>query len=143
LESGKLEFTAQPIEAVSYAHKIKKGEAEIDWRQSAIRVRNHIHGLSPWPGAFSNLELGQRLERVKILRAEVVGAAHGVPGAILDSDMTVACGDGAIRVLEVQRAGGVVMPGHELIRRESLSPGALFKLIFDSWRMGVRHNPLI
>ena len=117
MENGDLEFSEQSIDGVSYAHKIEKGEAEIDWRQSAVQVRHHIHGLSPWPGAFSNLKLGQRLKRVKILRAELVGEAIGVPGAILDREMTVACGDGAIRVLEAQRAGSVVIPGDELIRQ--------------------------
>ena len=126
LESGKLEFAQQPTAGVSYAHKIEKAEAEIDWRKSAIEVRNHIHGHSPSPGAFSNLCLSGRLERIKILRAEAVGAS-GVPGTILDGDMTVACGVGAIRVLEGQRAGRVVVQGDELMRRESLSPGAMFK----------------
>ncbi len=132
MENGELEFTEQSTDEVSYARKLEKGEAEIDWRQSAVRVCRHIHGLSPWPGAFSNLKLGQRLERVKILRAEVVGEAIGVPGTILDREMTVACGNGAIRVLEAQRAGSVVMPGDVLFRRESVSPGAMFKLLEKS-----------
>jgi len=126
LEGGKLEFAQQSTAGVTYAHKIEKAEGEIDWSQSAIQVRNHIHGLSPSPGAFSNLDLGQRLERFKILRAKAVGAS-GVPGTILDKEMTVACGEGAIRVLEGQRAGRIVMPGYELMRRESLPPGAMFK----------------
>jgi methionyl-tRNA formyltransferase len=127
LESGKLEFAEQSTAGVTYAHKIEKAEAEIDWRQSAIQVRNHIHGLSPSsPGAFSNLYLVNRLERIKILRAEAVELS-GVPGTILDNEMTVACGEGAIRVVEGQRAGRVVMPGYELMRRESLPPGAMFK----------------
>jgi methionyl-tRNA formyltransferase len=127
LDNGILEFAEQSADNVSYAHKIGKGEAEIDWRQNAVRVRNHIHGLSPSPGAFSNLQLAQRLERVKILRAEVVGGVVGVPGTVLDREMTVACGDGAIRVLETQRAGSVVMPGHELMRRLSVPTGAMLK----------------
>ena len=117
MENGKLQFTEQSTEAVSYAQKIRKHEVAIDWTQSAVRVHDHVHGLSPWPGAYSNLKLGDRIERVKILRVEVFGAAIGVPGTLLDKEMTVACGEGAIRVLAAQRAGGVVIPGHELVRR--------------------------
>lgn len=125
LEGGTIEFAKQSTAGVTYARKIEKAEAQIDWRQSAIQVRNLIHGLSPSPGAFSNVALG-RFERIRILRAETVEAT-GVPGTILDENMTVACGEGAIRVLEAQRAGRVVIPGHELMRRESLLPGAVFK----------------
>ncbi len=126
LESGKIEFVEQPTAGATYARKIEKAEAEIDWRQTAIQVRNRIHGLSPYPGAFSNLDLGQRLERIKFLRSETVDTS-GAPGTILDEEMTVACGEGAIRVLQGQRAGRIVLPGHELMRRESLPPGAMFR----------------
>ena len=126
LERGTLRFTEQPTVGVSYARKIEKGEAEIDWRRSAAQVRNLIHGLSPVPGAYSLLPFRQGLERVKILRAEATSAS-GAPGAILDADMTVACGEGAIRVLEGQRAGRAVAQGPELMRRESLRPGAMFR----------------
>ena len=127
LENGNLEFAEQPTESVRYARKIEKSEAEIDWRQSAIRVRNHIHGLSPSPSAFSNLEIEHRVERVKILRAEVLGGVEGVPGSIVDMEMTVACSDGAIRVIEAQRAGSTVMPGFELMRRARMPLGVTFK----------------
>jgi methionyl-tRNA formyltransferase len=127
LEGGNLEFTEQSAVGVCYAHKIEKGEAAINWKRSSVDVRNHIHGLSPYPGAFSKPFFGQSLDRIKILRAETV-EADGVPGTILDKKMTVACGEGAIRVVEGQRAGRIALPGHELMRRESLSPGASFKL---------------
>jgi len=126
LGSGRLEFTEQSSHGVTYAHKIEKAEAEIDWTQPADRVRNHIHGLSPSPGAFSNLSLRLTTDRLKVLRAEVV-AGSGVPGTILDKTMTVACGDGAVRLLEVQRPGGIVVQGHELMRQQSLSRGVTFK----------------
>jgi methionyl-tRNA formyltransferase len=126
LGSRTLEFTEQSSQGVTYAHKIEKGEAEIDWTKPADRVRNHIHGLSPSPGAFSNLSVRLRTDRLKVLRAEVV-AASGVPGTILDKEMTVACGDGAVRLLEVQRPGGVVVQGREMMRQQSLSPGVSFK----------------
>ena len=110
-------FREQSSFGVCYAHKIGKGEAEIDWTRGAVQIRNHIHGLSPAPGAFSNLSIGGRLERIKILRVEVIGA-NGVPGTILDNQMTVACGDGAIRIIEGQRAGRAAMPGPDIMRGE-------------------------
>jgi len=125
LENGALHFTEQASSGICYARKIDKGEGEIDWGRSAVDVRNHIHGLSPVPGAYSILALNGRLERIKIFRAEVVGMT-GAPGTILDNEMTVACGGGAIRIVEGQRAGRVVMPGRELMRRESVALGAAF-----------------
>ncbi len=91
----------------------------------AEAVRNHIHGLSPTPGAFSNLAIRGVMERVKILRAEIAAGA-GAPGAILDETMTVACDKGAIRILEAQRAGRTALSGAELMRRESVPVGAAF-----------------
>ncbi len=72
MEAGRLEFREQSSEGVCYAGKICKDEAEIDWRRTAEQVRNHVHGLSPTPGAFSNLSAGDRQERVRVLRAEAV-----------------------------------------------------------------------
>jgi methionyl-tRNA formyltransferase len=126
LQNGTLDFVEQPASGVTYATKVEKSEAEIDWRQSASQVRNRIHGLSPSPGAYSYLYFGERLERIKILRAEV-NDRRGVPGTILDQEMTVACREGAIRVVEGQRAGRTSLPGHELMRRESLMPGIMFR----------------
>jgi methionyl-tRNA formyltransferase len=135
LERGTLRFSEQSAVGVTYARKIEKDEAEIDWRRGAAQVRNLVHGLSPSPGAYSHLLFRQGLERVKILRAEAVEAT-GVPGAILDGEMTVACGEGAIRVLEGQRAGRTAAPGGELMRRESLRPGAMFRPFGESRAAG-------
>ena len=126
LEHGALNFVEQPASGATYATKIEKSEAEIDWCESASQVRNRIHGLSPSPGAYSYLYFGERLERIKILRAEV-NDRKGFPGTILDQEMTVACREGAIRVVEGQRAGRTTLPGHELMRRESLMPDMLFR----------------
>jgi methionyl-tRNA formyltransferase len=126
LEGGGLEFHEQPCAGACYAHKIDKNETQIDWTQNADAVRNHIHGLSPMPGAFSNLVIRNKVERIKILRVEAALSA-GVPGTILDHSMTVACGEAAIRVLEVQRAGRTVVSGRELMRRESVPIGAAFQ----------------
>ncbi len=126
LRSGTLIFKEQPSAGACYAHKIEKHETEIDWTRNAETVRNHIHGLSPAPGAFSNLVIRGSKVRVRILRAETT-TLSGAPGAILDNGMTVACGDGAIRILEGQRAGGIILSGDELIRRESIPVGTAFK----------------
>ena len=125
LAADRLEFRPQDSAGVTYARKIEKSEAPIDWTMDAVRVRNHIHGLAPSPGAYSEIDCGGRLERIKILRAVVVEGS-GPPGAILDGDMTVACGQGAIRVLEAQRPGKSVMTGAELMRGGKILPGARF-----------------
>ena len=100
----RLRFQAQSEEGVSYARKIDKAEAAIDWRADAVTVRNHIHGLSPAPRAFSEISGGEPGERIKFLRVEVVDG-EGEPGALIGPDFRVACGQGAIRALEIQRAG--------------------------------------
>ena len=125
MASGRLEFREQADVGATYARKIDKGETEIDWRQSAVDVRNHIHGLSPTPGAFSNLPIGRGRERIKMLRVEVV-TASGDPGTILDDEMTVACGEGALRILQAQRSGRNVKTGRELVRDDRIVAGAVF-----------------
>lgn len=113
LEQGTLTFREQQGEA-SYAQKITKREAEIDWSRSSTEVRNHIHGLSPAPGAFSILSTGGRKERIKLYRAASV-PGQGAPGDVLSADMTVACGEGAIRIIEGQRVGKMIVRGRELL----------------------------
>ena len=125
METGLLEFHDQPAVGASYALKIVKGESDIDWTQRAETVRNQIHGLSPAPGAFSKIRLGNRDENIKFFRAEVT-TGTGTPGMLLSEDMRVACGAGAIRVLQAQRSGKVVMSGRELVRGATLVPGAVF-----------------
>lgn len=90
----------QPDEGVSYAHKIEKAEAQIDWSESAAVVDRKIRGLSPFPGAWCEVE-GQR---VKLL-ASRVSDSSGAAGEVLDDALTVACGEGAVELLRLQRAG--------------------------------------
>jgi len=125
LATGNLNFKPQLSTGVCYARKIDKSEIEVDWMGDAETVRNHIHGLSPMPGAFSTLVIRSIPERVKILRVEIA-SGFGQPGTIVDDAMTVACGTGAIRVLEGQRAGRTVVSGHELMVRESVQIGDAF-----------------
>jgi methionyl-tRNA formyltransferase len=125
LAAGRLNFHPQSSQGVTYARKIEKSEAPIDWTADAIRVRNHVHGLSPSPGAYGEIECGGRTERIKILRAAVVDRS-GPPGAVLDGEMTVACGMGAIRIVEAQRPGKSAMSGAELMRGAKIAIGARF-----------------
>ena len=97
MEASLLEFHEQPTIGACYARKIDKSETEIDWTQSAETVRNHIHALSPAPGAFSKVVIGNSAENIKLFRAEATTGA-AAPGMLLCEDMRIACGTGAIRV---------------------------------------------
>jgi methionyl-tRNA formyltransferase len=125
MEAGLLEFQEQSAVGICYAHKITKSEAEVDWRQTAESVRNQIHGLSPAPGAFSKVLIGNHDESIKFLRVEIA-TGTGSPGALLSEDMSIACGAGAIRILQAQRAGRTIMTGRELMRGAKLAPGVIF-----------------
>ena len=123
--AGLLEFQDQSAVGVCYARKIQKSEAEIDWTQAAESIRDQIHGLSPAPGAYSKIRIGDREENIKILRAEAT-VGTGPPGTLLSEDMRVACGTDAIRVLQAQRSGKTLMSGRELLRGAKLSQGVVF-----------------
>ncbi len=119
-----LAFTPQAEAGVTYAHKIDKSEARIDWKKPASDVHNLIRGLAPFPGAFFEVSLGKGLECVKVFRTRIAQGA-GTPGTVLDDGLTIACGEGAIRLLVVQRAGKVPMPAEEFLRGARLSRGTL------------------
>ncbi|MBE7245656.1 MAG: methionyl-tRNA formyltransferase [Actinomycetospora chiangmaiensis] len=124
LEGGSLTFRPQPAEGVVYAHKITNEEARIDWSREAAVVAAHINGLSPFPGAFFEADLGKGPERVKVLRALPAEGA-GEPGTLLDGEATIACGTGAVRLLELRRAGkGGSATGGEFVRGARLAAGA-------------------
>jgi methionyl-tRNA formyltransferase len=123
LENGELTFTPQSEEKLVYAHKIDKAEARIDFSKAAAELHNLIRGLSPFPGAFFEADFGKGLERVKILRAALADGS-GAPGEILDAAATVACGQGALTLIEVQRAGRGVVSGQDFARGLKLAPGA-------------------
>jgi methionyl-tRNA formyltransferase len=125
LERGALQLTKQPDEGVTYAAKIEKAEAHIDWTRTAREVLRHIHGLSPFPGAWSEVPVDGAPVRMKILRVEPADG-RGPPGAVLDGQLTVACGAGAIRIVELQRAGKAPMKAGEFLRGTPLTAGARF-----------------
>jgi methionyl-tRNA formyltransferase len=121
LERGKLQLTKQSDEGVSYAAKIDKAEARIDWSRRAREVLRHIHGLSPFPGAWCEMPIEGQAVRVKILRCAIAAGA-GEAGELLDDQLTVACGEGAIRILELQRAGKAPMKAKDFLRGTPLKP---------------------
>ena len=123
LERGTLQLTKQPSDGVTYAAKIDKAEARIDWTKPAHQVLRHIHGLSPFPGAWCELAGEGEPARLKILRCEPADGA-GLPGAVLDDHLTIACGDGAIRILDLQRAGKAPMEAAAFLRGTQLGPPA-------------------
>jgi methionyl-tRNA formyltransferase len=122
LEPGTLTLTPQPEEGVTYATKIDKAETRIDWRQPWQEVHNHIRGLAPFPGAWFEIAEGKPV-RVKVLRT-TRDEGSGPPGTLLDDRLTVACGDGAVRILELQRAGARAMKAEEFLRGTPLMAGA-------------------
>ncbi len=120
LSLGQASETPQPEEGVTYAKKILKEEARIEWAKSSRDIDCLIRGLSPVPGAWCEVNG----ERLKILYADLVDG-KGMPGEILDDALTVACGDGALRLVRLQRAGKSVMTAHELLRGFALSKGTI------------------
>ncbi|MGJ4946012.1 methionyl-tRNA formyltransferase [Bradyrhizobium sp. HKCCYLS1011] len=125
LERGALTLTRQPEDGVTYAAKIEKAEAKIDWAKPAHAVLRHIHGLSPFPGAWSEVEVDGEAVRVKILRC-TLSAGAGTPGEVLEDQLTIACGEGAIRIVELQRAGKAPMQAADFLRGTPLKRGASF-----------------
>ena len=121
LERGKLQLTKQSDEGVTYAAKIEKAEARIDWNRPAHAVLRHIHGLSPFPGAWCEMAIEGEQVRVKILRCETADGS-GVSGDVLDDHLAVACRQGALRILELQRAGKQPMKAEEFLRGTPLKP---------------------
>jgi methionyl-tRNA formyltransferase len=123
LERGALQLKVQGEDGVTYAAKIDKAEARIDWSKPAHAVLRHIHGLSPFPGAWSEISGEGEQARVKILRCELASGS-GAPGAVLDDRLAIACGEGAIRITELQRAGKASMKAAEFLRGTPLKPPA-------------------
>ena len=121
LERGKLQLTKQSEQGVTYAAKIEKAEAWIDWNKPARAVLRHIHGLSPFPGAWCEMPIEGQPVRVKILRGAMADGA-GAAGEVLDDHLAVACQEGALRILELQRAGKAPMKADEFLRGTQLKP---------------------
>jgi methionyl-tRNA formyltransferase len=119
LQDDALHLTAQNEDGANYARKIDKGETRIDWEKSAQDVHNHVRGLSPFPGSWCEMEIGGTLERVKILRT-VIADGTGVAGEILGG-LTIACGQGSVSIIELQRAGGKPLSAGDFLRGAALT----------------------
>jgi methionyl-tRNA formyltransferase len=123
IERGTLTLTPQPEAGVTYARKIGKDETRISWERPWQEVHDHIRGLSPFPGGW--FETAGESARVKVLRT-TKGEGAGAPGTVLDDKLTVACGDGAVRILELQRAGRQAMKADEFLRGTPVAAGTRF-----------------
>lgn len=122
LERGSLGFTPQSGTGVTYAAKITKNECRIDFSQPAKMVHDHVRGLSPAPGAYFEIDWGQGVKRIKVLRA-IPFDGHGEPGIVIDDHLGIACASGAIRLVEVQPAGKSAMSAEEFMRGVRITPG--------------------
>jgi methionyl-tRNA formyltransferase len=123
VERGALDPKPQPETGVAYAAKIGKGETHIDWSLPWKEVHDHIRGLSPFPGAWFEVAIDGAPVRIKVLRT-TRGEGSGAPGTVLDRCLTIACGDGAVRLLQLQRAGRQVMTAEEFLRGTPVAEGA-------------------
>ena len=120
LEAGTLTLTPQPADGITYARKIDKHETRIDWAEPATAVHNHIRGLSPFPGAWCEMEIAGRRERVKVLRTHLAEGG-GNPCDIIGADLTIACGNGAVRLTRLQKAGGKVLGADQFLLGSQVS----------------------
>jgi methionyl-tRNA formyltransferase len=122
LERDDLPLTPQADEGVLYAAKIDKEECRVDFAKPAQDVHNHMRGLSPFPGAWFEAEIGGKVERIKVLHSELAsGSAE--PGTMIDDRLAIACGSGAVRVTQLQKAGGKPLGADEFLRGTSLIHG--------------------
>lgn len=124
LEAGDLPLTQQAEEGVLYAAKIDKAETRIDFSKPAKDVHNHIRGLSPFPGAWFELPIAGKPERVKVLASERAGdEVSKLAGTVLDDRLTIACGKGAVRLMRLQKAGGKPLDAADFLRGTPVSAG--------------------
>jgi len=124
--TGKIQPRAQPAEGVSHVPKITKEQGRIDWQQPATAIWNRIRAFTPWPGAFTFLPAQPRPRLLKIWKAEPVAAAPTEPGRLLAADkggIVVACGEGALKILELQLESGRRMTAPEFLLGHPLPPG--------------------
>jgi methionyl-tRNA formyltransferase len=122
LEANQLSFTPQSADGATYARKITNEEARIDWNRPASDIHDQVRGLSPFPGAFFEADLGRGPERVKVLRTRVAEGS-GAAGTLLDRTGTIACEKGALRLVHVQRSGKAPTSAEDFWRGVRVEPG--------------------
>lgn len=123
LERGEAHAAPQPEDGVVYAAKLTRDDGRLDWTASADAIDRQVRALTPWPGCWFDLPAALGGERVKVLSA-LPADGSGAPGAVLDSEMTVACGQGAVRIVAAQRPGKAAVSGGDFLRGLRLAPGA-------------------
>ena len=125
LSRGALTEMPQSAEGVTYASKLSKSETRIDWTGDAKSVHDHIRGLSPFPGAWCEITVGGKSERLKVLKSAAVADISAVAGEVVSVEgaPVIACGSGAVRLVQVQRAGKKPMAAAEFLRGAQLKPG--------------------
>lgn len=124
--AGNIIPQKQPAEGVSYARKIEKEDGHLDWTQPARVLWNRLRAFTPWPGAFTFLPAEPKPLLLKIWQAEPVDEMRGAPGEVLQADksgLVVACREGALRILTLQREGGRRMSASEFLTGSHLQPG--------------------
>lgn len=124
LERNQLTTKLQSLEGITYAEKINKSEAKIDWSKPSSQIHDQIRGLSPFPGAWCEMDLSGKRTRVKILSATKVDE-QGVAGEVMDNNLTIACGDGALRLVRLQRAGKSPQKADEFLRGNKIEIGSM------------------
>ena len=124
LEAGELTLTEQSDEGVTYAKKIEKSETRIDFSKDGARVHKHIMGLSPFLGAWFELGEGKKAARVKVLASKYIDYVDSAEaGTVIDDTLTIACGEGAIALVELQKAGSKPMKVDEFLCGNSIPKG--------------------
>ncbi len=119
---GRLRAEPQPADGATYASKLRREEARLDWRRSASELERQVRAFDPWPGAYFEA----RGERIRVLAAEIQPLAPAAePGTVLDASLAIACGNGALRPLRLQRAGRAALPTADFLRGFALPPGTL------------------
>jgi methionyl-tRNA formyltransferase len=124
LATGQLKAEPQPAMGFTYAAKLKTHEGQIDWRKTNVELDRLVRALNPAPGVW----FSDRGERIKVLEAEAVAGA-GAPGEVLDDQLTVACGQGALKVLRLQRPGKTLLPAMEFLRGYPIARGARLECV--------------
>lgn len=122
LEDGSVKPIPQIEDGVTYAHKLERGEEQIDWTRNADDVARHVRGFAPWPGAWFEHDG----DRIKVMAAAAADGS-GTPGEVLDDALTVACGTGAVRLQRVQRAGRAAMESDAYLRGQAVPKGTQFQ----------------
>jgi methionyl-tRNA formyltransferase len=128
IEAGAARFDPQDASRVTVCRKLDRDSGAIDWKRSAVQLARLVRAMNPWPAARCALERDDAAESIAVLRARAVDGAGGAAGAVLEADarLVVACGTGALELLELQSAGKRALPAAEWLRGARLSAGARF-----------------